>query len=105
MNRIGLMESMSFITCVVWIIDRSGSFLAGSYRASSRKARALDRRMREDADGERRMIGWADLEGFWFRESDGLMVAGPFGCDDFFPRNSAAYLRTPEKSCVRGFGQ
>lgn len=53
--------------------------------------------MRDEADGERRMIGWTDLEGFWLRERDGL-ATGPVGCDDFLLRNRAADFRTPEKS-------
>lgn len=65
---------------------------------SSRKDLALVMRRRDEADGERRMIGSGLLVGpFWLRERADVAPEDEIGWD-FFWMNGAASLRTCEKS-------
>lgn len=75
----------------------SEAAVAGSYFAFSRKDRAFERRIRAEAEGERRMMGWAAREGFWLSGRDGLAVGAVV--DDLLLMNMTAFFRTPEKSC------
>lgn len=71
---------------------------AGTNLPSSRNDRAFDRRSKEEAEGDRRIIGSGRLVGgFWLRASDGLV--GMLELDwYFFWMKGAASLRTWEKS-------
>lgn len=83
----------------------------------SRKDLILDRRSREEADGERRMIGSGRRDGFLGRETrddDGVpavavdvgivaVETGWLGRGRFRARKISADFRTLEKSCIEKF--
>lgn len=69
----------------------------------SRKDLILLMRSREDADGERRMIGSGRRPGFLSREAREVVVVegAALACEVFLRslKNVSEYLRTWEKSC------
>ena len=110
----GIVRVMCRRFAVVWV-DKVG-WSGGTNRPESRKVLMLDMRRRDDAEGERRMMGSERFEGT--AEESGLEVfaAGRAASDADFvgtlpgrdddegmplrrPRKVSACLRTWEKSC------
>jgi hypothetical protein len=100
MKRIGRFGSTARIVRWTWsIVAVEPPASGGVNLPSSRKDRALERRRREDAEGDRRIMGSGRRVGtFWLSAREGLVGILEELDWDFFWMKGTASLRTWEKS-------
>lgn len=89
---------MSFMIRDRCIIDAVAELSAGTNRPPSRKDLMLDMRRRDEAEGERRMMGSGRLCGFWLSARAGLLEMLFSASVVLLDLNCAASFLTCEKS-------